>query len=149
MLSVLEERRKGRILRHNLTLDSGFGEHEYMFDAAVWSMRVMTFLASRHHRGSGSHPFSSPSLGAVAIGISLLLLYAMNVAVWFLLPQAPLLAVGVAWMWSIKVTRALVRKRSKNGDDNKGDTGGLKFLVTGHTTSVAPVAMGVGVAPAA
>lgn len=48
------------------------------------------------------------------------------------MPQAPLLAVGVA-VWSIKVTRALVRKRSKNGDNNNGDTGGLKVLVTGHS----------------
>lgn len=68
-------------LRHNWTLLRGFGEHEYMHDAAVWSMRVMTFLVSRHHRDGGSRPFSGPSLGAVAIGISLLLLYAMNVAV--------------------------------------------------------------------
>lgn len=126
-------------LRHASTLYRGFGEHEYTCDAAVWSMRVMTFLASQHHRDGGSHTFFGPSLGAVAIGISLLLLYAMNVAVWFL-PQAPLLAVGVA-VWSIKVTRSLVRKRSKN-DDNNGDTGGLKFLVTGHSLGGA-VAMGV------
>lgn len=80
-------------LRHGLTLGRGFGEHEYTCDAAVWSMRVMVFLASQHHRDGGSHTFSGPSLGAVAIGISLLLLYAMNVAVWFL-PQAPFAGCG-------------------------------------------------------
>lgn len=28
-------------LRHDLNLYSGFGEHEYMFDAAVWTIRVV------------------------------------------------------------------------------------------------------------
>lgn len=76
-------------LRHDLNLQRGLGEHEYMMDAAAWSMRVMTFLASqqRHARRRGEHDGGSNadtdglkfsvtghSLGgAVAMGVMLML----------------------------------------------------------------------------
>lgn len=70
-------------LGHDANLVCAFGEHKYMMDAAVWSTRVMMFLAAQHldsghvvNGGANSLKFqvTGHSLGgAVAMGVVLLL----------------------------------------------------------------------------
>lgn len=65
---------------HDCELMARFGEHRYMMEAAVWSMRVMLFLSERHANSrlkGGKHltfRVAGHSLGgAVAMGVMLLL----------------------------------------------------------------------------
>lgn len=65
-------------MRHDVNLGQAFGEHDYMVDATVWSLRVMLMLASQHDGEAGINlkfSVTGHSLGGAVAMVVMLMLY--------------------------------------------------------------------------